>query len=707
MYFRHSIASLLVLAFGAVIVLLGTAVTLSVSRLSHFNDAVTVVTGRQLEKLETVNAWIYQLEETARHTRNMLILDDKEKIQEEIESTREAIAKRKQYMEALQQRVDSEEERRSLQTVIDTRSAYMPLEEEYLQQVTAGQMPLAKKTLLERTRPAQLEYLAQLRKLVDFQKNTITRQVAALSISYKRSRTLIILISTLAVAMACLLTAGIVRAIQKPLARAVAHFGAIRRGDFTGVIQVNSRNEIGQMLAALKITQQSLHAAAVKAADHESQIAAIGRAQVVVEFDLDGRVRTANEHFLRIMGYSLEDIQGQHHSLFVDPAEKSSPSYQAFWEQLGRGQHETGTYKRIARDGREVWLHASYSPILDPTGKPYKVVKYASDVTEQIKMRDALDCAVRETQAAVQEAISGILTARIETGGKTGQIEALATSVNALIENMMSVVAAIKQSATQVRNGAEEISTGNANLSQRTEEQASSLEETASTMEEMTSTVRATAESATQASKLALAAREQADKGSSIVTAAVASMDRISDAGRQIADIIGVIDDIAFQTNLLALNAAVEAARAGEQGRGFAVVASEVRNLAGRSATAAKEIKMLIKETVGKVEEGGKLVNQSGQALEDIGVAVKRVTDVMEEIAQASQSQASGIEQVNRSIMQMDASTQQNAALVEEATAASASILSQATSLSELVARYQVNTEETPATPPARLALIR
>jgi methyl-accepting chemotaxis protein len=241
-----------------------------------------------------------------------------------------------------------------------------------------------------------------------------------------------------------------------------------------------------------------------------------------------------------------------------------------------------------------------------------------------------------------------------------------------------------------VQQGAEEISKGNTNLSQRTEEQASSLEETASSMEEMTSTVKQTADNAGQANQLAMAARQQAEKGGSVVGAAVTAMSGINAASKKIADIIGVIDEIAFQTNLLALNAAVEAARAGEQGRGFAVVATEVRNLAGRSATAAKEIKALIQDSVARVDEGSKLVDESGQTLEEIVGAVKKVTDIVAEIAAASREQSSGIEQVNKAVMQMDTTTQQNAALVEEAAAASQAIVEQAQALNSLVSRYNV-----------------
>jgi methyl-accepting chemotaxis protein len=230
-------------------------------------------------------------------------------------------------------------------------------------------------------------------------------------------------------------------------------------------------------------------------------------------------------------------------------------------------------------------------------------------------------------------------------------------------------------------------------------------------MEEMTTTVKQNADNAGQANQLAMAARDQAEKGGSVVNQAVKAMSDINDASKKIADIIGVIDDIAFQTNLLALNAAVEAARAGEQGRGFAVVASEVRSLAGRSATAAKEIKELIQDSVRKVEDGSVLVTQSGQTLEKIVASVKKVSDIVAEIAAASREQSSGIEQVNRAVMQMDELTQQNAALVEEATAASQAMAEQVRGLNQMLDRYRVNdmieTAKNYASPAAAVAPTR
>jgi methyl-accepting chemotaxis protein len=426
-------------------------------------------------------------------------------------------------------------------------------------------------------------------------------------------------------------------------------------------------------------------------ANAEGQLAAIDKAQAVIEFDLDGTIRTANDNFLRAMGYTLEEIRGHHHRMFVEPAVRESAEYREFWAKLARGEYDAAQYKRIAKGGREVWIQASYNPILDATGKPMKVVKFATDVTEQVRFAQQLRSAVAETESVVTAAGEGDLTQRITVEGKTGELATLSKSVNALIDLVSSLVRQIQVAAERVHGGAQEISSGNSNLSHRTSEQAASLEETASSMEEMASTVRQTATNAAEANNLAIAACAKAETGGEVVGSAVRAMSGINAASSKIADIIGVIDSIAFQTNLLALNAAVEAARAGDQGRGFAVVASEVRSLAGRSATAAKEIKILIQDSVSRVAEGSRLVDESGKTLDEIVTAVRKVTAIVAEIAAASREQSSGIEQVNKAVTAMDETTQQNAALVEEAAAASQSIVEQVQSLNGLISRYKLS----------------
>ncbi len=288
-----------------------------------------------------------------------------------------------------------------------------------------------------------------------------------------------------------------------------------------------------------------------------------------------------------------------------------------------------------------------------------------------------------------QAVAAGDLTQRIEadSSDETGR---LLKALSAMSIGLHSIVTKVRLSTDTIATASSQIAAGNLDLSSRTEEQASSLEETAASMEELTSTVKNNEHNATQANVLALQAADMAEEGGKVVAKVVVTMGSINESSKKIADIISVIDGIAFQTNILALNAAVEAARAGEQGRGFAVVASEVRNLAQRSATAAKEIKALIDDSVRQVGEGVELVGAAGVTMDDVVQSVKRVTDIMSEITAASKEQTSGIEQINQAILQMDQVTQQNASLVEEAAAAAESLQDQARDLAEVVSTFKV-----------------
>jgi methyl-accepting chemotaxis protein len=709
-----SLRSRLLLAFGAVMVTLLIAVAIALLRLSQFNGEVHGVTNDRLPKLETTQKWVVQLLETARHTRNMLILDDKAKIKSELEAVAENKRLRAQYRDELSASVREPQERSVLQAVIDARTAYVPTEDEFLSLVSADRLKEAKETLLARTRPAQLTYLDKLEKLNDYEASKIKSAGDSLDTAYNSTTKLIGVVAAFAATIACAVAFFMTRAIINPIRSAVGVLGAIEAGRYDSPIPAGSRDETGKLLGALDSMQRNLKERTERehnaAAENSSQLTAINRVQAVIEFELDGRIITANDNFLRATAYRLEEIRGQHHSMFVDPAYKSSDEYRRFWDKLARGEYDAGQYKRLGKGGRELWFEATYNPVVNGDGKPYKVVKYATDVTAQLAATRQMQETVRRTQDVVKAAGAGDLTGRLGTQG-SGDLHAMSHGVTSLLQTMSDLISQIKVAAAEVHRGAEEISVGNANLSQRTEQQSSSLEETASSMEEMTATVKQNADNASQANQLAVAARDQAEKGGSVVGNAVRAMSGINDSSKKIADIIGVIDEIAFQTNLLALNAAVEAARAGEQGRGFAVVATEVRSLAGRSATAAKEIKALIQDSVRKVHEGSALVTQSGQMLELIVASVKKVTDIVGEIAAASREQSSGIEQVNKAVMQMDEMTQQNAALVEQSTAASQSMAEQARALSQTMERYRVgeaasNTLDSPA-PRVQAAVVR
>ncbi len=434
---------------------------------------------------------------------------------------------------------------------------------------------------------------------------------------------------------------------------------------------------------ATDITRQTL-----QAADYAGQLAAINKSQAVIEFDLTGTILSANPNFLDAMGYRLDEVQGRHHSMFADAAYRDSAEYRAFWLKLGRGEYDAGQYRRYGKGGREIWIQASYNPIFDASGRPVKVVKYASDVTEQVRGTLAMQAALAQSRQVVASAQAGDLTARVPTADKDGAVAELCQGINALVEMMAGLVGDIHGAADVVNTGVRDIAAGNADLSQRTEQQAASVEETASSVAELSATVGHTADNARQAAELAVSASAVAARGGELVHGVVDTMAQISTSSRRIADIIGVIDGIAFQTNILALNAAVEAARAGEQGRGFAVVASEVRSLAQRCGGAAREIKQLIGDSLERVEAGSRQVEDAGANMEDIVASVERVSTLIGQISLASQEQSLALQQVNQTITHIDHNTQQNAALVEEAAAAAHSLQDQAEQLLEAVVRF-------------------
>ncbi|MBU1294950.1 MAG: PAS domain S-box protein [Gammaproteobacteria bacterium] len=425
--------------------------------------------------------------------------------------------------------------------------------------------------------------------------------------------------------------------------------------------------------------------------DYESQLDAISKSQAVISFELDGTIHSANDNFLNALGYSLGEVEGKHHSLFVDSEYKKSEEYRNFWRSLANGEHFIGRYPRVHKSGKIIWIQANYSPIRDPSGTPYKVVKFATDITAEVEAEQQLQLTVSQVNAAIDAAVNNDLTQRVETEDKSDMMLSISQGVNSLLDTMTEIIINIKNASDAVYTGAREISNGNTDLSNRTEQQASSLEETASSMEELTGTVRQNADSAKQANTLASNAVTVAIDGGHLIEDVVKTMASINESSQKIADIIGMIDGIAFQTNILALNAAVEAARAGEQGRGFAVVASEVRTLAQRSANAAKDIKDLISESATKINNGNDLVNKSGNTMREVVSAIKQVNDIMAEIASASAEQSSGLDEIGKAVSQMDEMTQQNAALVEEAAAASESLLGQADQLTMNVNKFILN----------------
>ncbi len=487
-------------------------------------------------------------------------------------------------------------------------------------------------------------------------------------------------------------------------------FTRIGRGGAKVVIEASYNPILGEDGKPYKVVkfatdvtaaETKLASSAVAVKDALAMLAGADRAMGIIEFDLAGNVLTANDNFLKVLGYSLSDIQGRHHQMFVERDYAASPQYADFWRRLNAGEVIADKFTRIGRGGAKVVIEASYNPILGEDGKPYKVVKFATDVTAAElarEEREVLDAAsareqamvVAETARGLSALADGDLGHRIETAFP-GEYAKLQTDFNLAISKLEEAMVVINTNASAMQTGAGEISQAADDLSRRTEQQAATLEETAAALDQITATVRRTAEGADRASTVVVSAKGAAEQSGVVVNRAVAAMGEIERSSDQISQIIGVIDEIAFQTNLLALNAGVEAARAGDAGRGFAVVASEVRALAQRSAEAAKEIKALIAASSGHVKDGVGLVGETGQALTAIVERVSEINGLMAEITASAQEQATALTQVNTAINQMDQTTQQNAAMVEQSTAASHNLSREAEELAGLVGKFQVS----------------
>ena len=423
-------------------------------------------------------------------------------------------------------------------------------------------------------------------------------------------------------------------------------------------------------------------AAKKKAVEDAGKLEAISRSQAVIEFTPTGEILTANENFCNAMGYSLSEITGKHHSMFCDPAYTKTQEYTGFWQRLANGEFIANEFVRFGKGGREIWIQAAYNPIADADGKIYKVVKFATDVTQRMSAISLLGGALRQLS-------EGDLTRTVDRPF-VPSMEQLRHDFNTAVEGLAETMRTIGENTSAIASGSREIGASADSFSKRTEQQAASIEETAAALEEITTTVNDSSHRADEAGRLVAKTKHGAEQSGIVVRNAVAAMDQIEQSSLEITNIIGVIDDIAFQTNLLALNAGVEAARAGEAGKGFAVVAQEVRELAQRSAKAAKEIKALINTSSELVKNGVGLVGQTGKALEEIVTQVSDINGNVAAIVEASREQASGLKEINQAVNSLDQSTQQNAAMVEESTAASHTLAMEAEALRVLLARFRL-----------------
>ncbi len=599
----------------------------------------------------------------------------------------------------------------------------------------ANDFVLAKNVLAEKVRPLYRPVGEGIQNLLQLQIDVARQEYEAANSRYDNIRNIAVALISAGIVLVLGWGRNMILAIVRPLNMTIEHFGQISQGNYSNAIEVERKDEIGRVMESLKAMQTKLgfDVAEIKRISDENlrvKIALDSICTGVMIADNNRNIVYINKPAVDILGKSEADIRKQLPNFSVadllgtniDGFHKNPPHQAQLLSSL------IGTYKASLMLGDHT-LVVTANPMFDKQGRRLGTVAEWHDRTAEVAVE-------KDVAAIVDASVAGDLSKRLDLQGKEGFIlqlgvginQLLETSENALnevvrvlgalshgdltetisndyqgtfgrlkddsnttVEKLKGIINQIKDATDSINAAAKEIAAGNNNLSHRTEEQAASLEQTAASMEELTSTVQANSQNAKQANRLAVNASDIAGKGVAVVGQVVTTMDDISQSSHNIVEIISVIDDIAFQTNILALNAAVEAARAGEQGRGFAVVAVEVRNLAQRAASAAGEIKNLINDSVEKVANGTQLVTQAGQAIQEIVGAIDGVTAMMSEISAASIEQTSGIEQVNQAILQMDDVTQQNAALVEQASASAELLEEQAEKLSVTVGGFKVN----------------
>ena len=587
----------------------------------------------------------------------------------------------------------------------ELRAGYFEAHDRIAAAIAADDFVTASNISSDDSRKLRRALFDQLKQLSQYNQDQLSKQTAESQQAHDRSVAAILIGLALALLLAGALGLAIIRAITVPLADAVRVADDVAAGKLDRRIDTSRRDEVGMLLQSMQRMQAQLQsvigAQREMAKQHDAGTISYRMDEAAFPGDYGVMVKESNtlvNSHIQMLLSALEVIKRYANGdLSVDierlPGEKAviTETVDAVKASLSAINNEI---KRLAGAAAQ----GDFSVRGDASAYQHDFRDMVSSLNQ---LMETTDGNLSELSKLLQAIARGDLTTQMQ-GDFHGVFADMRDDANATVGQLTSIIGRIQHAASSINLAASEIATGNSDLSRRTEQQAANLEETAASMEELTSTVRQNAEHARQANQLAIGAHGVASQGGNVVGQVVTTMSAIEASSKKIADIISVIDGIAFQTNILALNAAVEAARAGEQGRGFAVVASEVRTLAQRSAAAAKEIKGLIDDSVGKVGEGSALVRQAGTTMDEIVTSVQRVTDIMAEISAASQEQSAGIDQVNQTVMQMDETTQQNAALVEEATAAARSMEDQATQLAEAVAVFRTAAVQAVTAQPAQ-----
>ncbi len=684
------------LGFGVVILLLIVILSVGIENMSTMNSETQLIVSDRYVKVELANKILINTLDIGRLMRNLVLVSAPEKQQQNRQEIDKDRADNKDDLDKLDKLITSPKGRDLFKVVSEARAN---LQEKYgtFFDLEKKDQKAAVEFLLGNFVPANNTFIKAIEGLSAYQAELMNESAKQSEVSYGNSKTLMISLGLIAILLGVGIAVWIVRNLMKQLGGepdvAARIALAVANGDLTAKIDLRA-GDTSSIMAAMKQMQDAIN---------EFVIAQTAMSKKHGEGWISDRMDASKfSGTYGKMAVELNELVGSHIAVKMRIVEVIS--------QYARGDFSLdmdklpgekakitaaidGVKKALLNISSEIKMLAEAGAQGD-FSKRGNIDQFEFMFREMVrdlnKLTETCDVGFNDVVRVAKALAAADLTQSI-TKDYPGLFGETKDAVNTTVGNLQKLVVDVKTSVDSIGTASKEIASGNTDLSQRTEEQASSLEETAASMEELTSTVKQNADNAKQANQLANNASTVAIKGGGVVQQVVGTMSAINESSRKIVDIISVIDGIAFQTNILALNAAVEAARAGEQGRGFAVVAAEVRNLAQRSAAAAKEIKTLIGDSVEKVEVGTKLVDDAGKTMEEIVNAVKRVTDIMAEISAASNEQSQGIEQVNKAITQMDEVTQQNAALVEEAAAAAESLEEEAQNLAHAVSVFKLS----------------